>query len=113
MKYPPPPPTTTDSATKRIYVTKGVFDGGSNFREIARVLTEQGVTINHATARNLMVSGIRKILQSVAKKLSGKELTTEDVDALLRSPETYQVFSDILHKLYSEPKITQKETPRG
>lgn len=88
--------------TKRVYVTKGSFDGGANFREIAKVLTKSGKTINHATARNLVVSGIRKILQGVSRDVQGVELESEQVSALLKDKDTFQMVSDMLHKIYGE-----------
>ncbi len=90
-----------DKKTTKAYITKGAFDGGSNFREIARVLTKTGKTINHATARNLMVSRIKKLLQSVTSKLTGDSLPAETVADLMKNQETYQMISDLLHKVYT------------
>ena len=59
------------------YATNKAFAGGDDYRTIANVMTKKGYKMNHATARNLFLSALRKLAKPVHKinNLS----TTEDI----------------------------------
>ena len=47
------------------YATVKATQGGMGYREIAEVMTERGFKMNHSTARNIFLSAMSKIAESV------------------------------------------------
>lgn len=53
--------------SKHGYATTKQFSGGQDYRAIAEEMTQQGYKMNHATARNVFLSALRKIARPVHK----------------------------------------------
>tara|TARA_B100000131_G_scaffold102069_1_gene99060 strand:+ start:10043 stop:10339 length:297 start_codon:yes stop_codon:yes gene_type:complete len=51
--------------SKHGYATTKQFAGGEDYRAIAEKMTSQGFKMNHATARNVFLSALRKIAKPV------------------------------------------------
>ena len=47
------------------YATTKSFAGGEDYRTIANKMTKQGYKMNHATARNVFLSALRKLAKPV------------------------------------------------
>ncbi len=51
--------------SKHGYATTKQFSGGEDYRSIAEAMTAKGYKMNHATARNVFLSALRKIAKPV------------------------------------------------
>ena len=68
---------------------------GYGYREIAEKMTEDGVKMNHATARNYFLRAMKKIASPLA------EHTDRDVEGLAADPR----FQDAIATLMREKKL--------
>jgi hypothetical protein len=76
------------------YIT---LDDGLDYRSIARILTEVGYEkMNHATARNTFLAGLRGLLKTSSVEL-GKTLSEEEINVILQSPEVYKDLQEVLY----------------
>ena len=79
---------------------------GTDFRTVAKLMTEKGFPMNHATARNFLMSTISKFL-----KLFGEEikinLTEKQLKELTNSNEIHEILSNVLY-LEIEDENTKK-----
>jgi ketopantoate reductase len=81
------------------YIT---LENGTDFREIAKILTRKGFPMNHATARNVLMSSLTKLLGFVSTKM-GTNLTEAQIKQVLKSPETHEALAEILYEAYHNP----------
>lgn len=86
----------SDNNKKSRYVT---IDDGIDFRSIASLMTEANYQMNHATARNVMVSAMGKFLTELSQNLDS-EISPEKMADLLKDPELHSAFADILYVAY-------------
>lgn len=84
------------------YIT---LDESNDFREIARLMSEDGDQINHATARNILLSGITDLLKGTSIKL-GKKMTNKQIEAALEENETYSSLQEVL---FGVKQLLEKE----
>jgi len=79
------------------YATNKAFSGGEDYRSIAIKMTAQGHKMNHATARNVFLSALRKIARPVHKI---NELSTSE-DALQKTAKDPRFQSGVAEILSS------------
>jgi hypothetical protein len=84
---------STKTGNKKVYIT---LKDGTDFRSIARTMTELGMPMNHATARNKLLSGIGKLLSGATGRL-GIELSREQLAQLVKTSEIHELLVDVLH----------------
>jgi hypothetical protein len=82
------------------YVT---LDEGTDFRKIARIMSESGYQMNHATARNVLMMSLSNLFKHVSTEMSS-ELSDSQVNGILRDQSIHEALSDILFEAYQELK---------
>ena len=75
------------------YVT---LQEGTDFRHIAKVMTDKGYKMNHATARNQLMQAIENLLNYTANDL-GLNLTKEQLAELAKNQEVHDALQDVLY----------------
>ena len=74
---------------------------GNDFRQIAKLMTDAGYQMNHATARNVLMSSMKKVISGIGNSL-GTNLSTDQIVELLSEQEIHHAFGDVLHEVYHE-----------
>jgi len=74
------------------YIT---IEEGEDYRTIATKMTTLGYKMNHATARNILLSGMRKFMMNMSESL-GRPLTDEECNTLVMRQDIHEVLGDIL-----------------
>ena len=77
------------------YSTNKSFDGGEDYRTIADKMTKSGHKMNHATARNIFISAMRKIARPV-HSVHGIKCTDESIERTARDPRFQAGIAEIL-----------------
>ena len=79
------------------YATTKEYDGGADYRTIANQMTNRGYKMNHATARNVFLSALRKI----AKPVHDMHKKNDSYDSLQRTAKDPRFQSGIAEILAS------------
>ena len=79
------------------YVTMSDRDA-MNYRTIATKMTERGYKMNHATARGVLLSGMRKVATKVLVGMRG-HADPADVERIVRSEAFHGYVADLLEEL--------------
>ena len=77
-----------------------------DFSEIAKIMTKRGHKMNHATARNYYLRGMKKILKPLKKAFSSKNNIS---NMLLDSRITYGMMLYLEHIYEEEEKEIKNE----
>lgn len=77
---------------------------GLDYRAISEIMTERGFKMNHATARNVLLSAMRSLASDLLLS-RGEELQLERVDQIARSPQFQSGISDAVSDLYSSGEL--------
>lgn len=83
------------------YVT---VEEGIDFRTIAKIMTERGYKMNHATARNVLINAIRRLMSYTADQV-GTRIPDELMDELVKDQDVHLALADVLyqaHKTHEE-----------
>lgn len=86
----------TEETKNKKYVT---LSDGTDFRKIASLMSEAGYQMNHATARNVLISAMKKVIRGMSGDI-GNDLNEEAITRLLQSPDIHKAFGDVLHEAY-------------
>ena len=81
---------------KKEYIT---LDEGIDFRKIAAIMTKAGYKMNHATARNQLMSALQKLLTNIVKQTEVKP-DREKIEEMMNSQEIHNALADVLHRAY-------------
>ena len=73
-------------------------DDGVEYREISEIMTEMGWTMNHSSARNYVLRGMKKFASAFADHL-GVKVSPED---LSKDPRFQSFVADVLHHIEDE-----------
>lgn len=84
------------------YATVGDQFDGMNFRLIARKMTRAGFKMNHATARNVLHSALRKLATEVIRANVDGDVSSGSVEAHARSAAFQNAIGAIVQDIYSE-----------
>lgn len=82
------------------YATVGSNVQGNDFRTIARKMTKNGDTMNHATARNVLHRAMQKVGRVIVNELSVK-IDNNGLDKLISDPLFQEGFAEIVQDLYT------------
>ena len=85
---------------KKEYIT---LDEGIDFRKIAAIMTKAGYKMNHAIARNQLMSALQKLLTNIVKQTEVKP-DREKIEEMMNSQEIHNALADVLHRAYQEIK---------
>lgn len=77
------------------YSTNKSFEGGEDYRTIAEKMTKSGHKMNHATARNVFLSAMKKIARPV-HDINGIKPTEESIEKTARDPRFQAGIAEIL-----------------
>ena len=69
--------------------------GGKSYQQIADIMTDRGFKMNHSTARNLCVDGLKKIVEKVTKQ-QGLVLSDKEIKRIAKDPRFQSGLCDIL-----------------
>jgi hypothetical protein len=69
--------------------------GGKSYQQIANIMTERGYVMNHSTARNLCVNGLKKIVAKVIEQ-QGITMTDANIKRVAKDPRFQSGLCDIL-----------------
>ena len=89
--------------TENGYATVSDIEGGMDYRRIAELMTTTGDVMNHATARNVFLSAMKKIARPV-RSLYGMSLTDDVVIKTARDPRFQESIIEILSDIKSDIK---------
>ena len=89
---------------KKEYIT---LDEGIDFRAIADNMTRAGYKMNHATARNQLMSALQKLLTNIVKQTEIKP-DREKIEEMMNSQEIHSALADILHRAYMQMEKEKK-----
>jgi len=68
------------------YSTVGKGVGGMDYRRISQRMSQLGYKMNHATARNEFLRGMKKIVVALAAEY-GLSLTEKEISKIARDPQ--------------------------
>lgn len=88
---------TDKNIDKKKYITLG--DGGCDFRQMAKIMTDAGFKMNHATARNQLIIAIDSLLMKVGTMLNAN-ISLEDIERLRNNQEIHDNLADVLYTAY-------------
>lgn len=86
---------------KKKYVT--LKNEGCDFRTMARIMTNSGYRMNHATARNQLMLAIESLLTQTSLNLKVKA-NKEHIKELIANQDLQDTLSDVLYAAYQEMK---------
>jgi hypothetical protein len=81
---------------------------GIHFRKISKIMSNAGYRMNHATARNVLMSALNTFIFRVASEI-GIFLPSEKIDFILQNKDLHNSFVDILFKAYGQMQIENRE----
>lgn len=74
------------------YVT---LEEGTDFRRIAQIMTKAGYSMNHATARNVLMTSLNNLINYISEEL-GASLSEEQIKEVLKDQRVHEALADIL-----------------
>ena len=80
------------------YATTKQYGNGADYRTIANEMSSQGYKMNHATARNVFLSALRKIAKPV-HEMHGKSNSYEDLQKTAKDPRFQSGVAEILESI--------------
>ena len=80
------------------YATTKQFAGGEDYRAIAEKMTKQGYKMNHATARNVFLSALRKIAKPI-HQVNNLSTSEEQLQRTAKDPRFQSGVADILNSI--------------
>lgn len=69
--------------------------GGKSYQQIANIMTDRGYVMNHSTARNICVNGLKKIVSKVVEQ-QGLTLTDKEIKKIAKDPDFQSGLCDII-----------------
>ena len=92
-------PETTKTAVAK-YVT---LEEGTDFRRIAEIMSAAGYQMNHATARNVLMNSLGRLVKNVSEEL-GATITEEQIKRTLKDQQVHEALSDVLFEIHNQIK---------
>lgn len=94
-----------DSSKEAIkkYITLGE---GMDFRQIAKVMSDKDYKMNHATARNQLLSAVEELLSNAISDM-GLSVPADQIKELAKSQEVHEALQDVLYLAYEKAKKTK------
>lgn len=92
-------PETIKTAATR-YVT---LEEGTDFRRIAEIMSAAGYQMNHATARNVLMNSLGRLVKNVSEEL-GATITEEQIKRTLKDQQVHEALSDVLFEIHNQIK---------
>ena len=77
------------------YATVKAYEGGADYRTIANKMSDKGYKMNHATARNVFLSALRKLAKPV-HQMHGLSVNDDDLQTTAKDPRFQSGVAEIL-----------------
>jgi len=97
--------TTQSKKEKAQYAT--VAEEGTNYREIADMMTMIGYKMNHSSARNYVLRVMKKFAQAITEGWD-VNISDEKLDSIIKDPQFQEGICDILQEIESNRKLTEQ-----
>ncbi|TXH08158.1 MAG: hypothetical protein E6R04_11350 [Spirochaetes bacterium] len=94
---------------KNKYIT---LEDGTDFRKIAKIMTEAGWQMNHATARNVLMTGLSKLITNISEEV-GTHLSAKEVETLLKNQQLHEALAEILYKAHQNQEENDERDQQG
>ncbi len=92
------------------YATIGKDFDGMDFRGMAKAMTGSGIKMNHATARNILLSAMHKFAKSYNKQFN-HNLTKGEVKKLAANPYFQSGVGSLVQDIYYHKGASIIESP--
>ena len=86
------------------YVT---LEDGTDFRKIAKIMTKSGFRMNHATARNVLMLSLNKLIKGITGQI-GSNLSDEQILNMLKEQRVHEALSEILFEANQQLEEEEK-----
>jgi hypothetical protein len=93
-----------EDKAKNKYVT---LEDGIDFRKIAKLMSDAGWQMNHATARNVLMNGLSRLITNISEEV-GTHLSSKEVDALLKNQQLHEALAEVLYKAHHTQNNEEK-----
>jgi hypothetical protein len=95
-------------ANKKKYITLG--GEGCDFRKMAKIMTDAGFKMNHATARNQLIMAVDSLLMKISSTLNAN-ITSDEIEKLRNNQEIHNNLADVLFLAYQslEDELVDEE----
>lgn len=80
------------------YIT---LESGNDFRSIAKIMTAGGLRMNHATARNQLMSSLQKFFTNIFKQTNIKPDKAR-IQEMMNSQDIHNALTDVLFKAHQQ-----------
>lgn len=87
---------TKKVVTEKEYAT--VDADGVNYRDISMTMSELGYKMNHSSARNYIIRVMKKFALAYTQHV-GNQITDEELENIVKSPEFQSTMADVLTTL--------------
>ena len=78
------------------YITIGDY-GGLDYKSIAKIMSDDGDKMNHATVRNIVIRGFSKVIKNISKSYDLK-YDEKTIKRIAQSPEFQESIIKIIKK---------------
>lgn len=76
---------------------------GVDFRKIAEIMTRKKYVMNHATARNVLMTSLSVLVKHISEEI-GSNLEEKQIEEMLKTQSMHEAISEVLFKAYFELK---------
>jgi ribosome-interacting GTPase 1 len=90
---------------KMKYVT---LEEGTDFRKIAQIMTDAGFQMNHATARNVLMTSLTNLFRHISNEMN-VDITEAQIKNVLRDQKVHEALADILFQAHQELSNEEQE----
>lgn len=94
-----------NGSNKKKYI---VVDESIDFRSIAKIMTKNGFKMNHATARNVLIVAIKKIMSYSAEQI-GVKMSTDVMTRMIKDQNLHSALADVLYRAHKQSTENNKE----
>lgn len=98
---------TISATSPKHYVT---IKDGTDYRKIAAILSNKGHVMNHATARNILLSAVTKFITELGEEL-GSPISEERLQTMINDPNIHSALAEILFVAATEQQNKQARNP--
>ena len=74
---------------------------GIDFRKIAKIMTKHNYKMNHATARNQLISAMNNLLEKTAENM-GVKINRDRLEDLIKDQNVHDSLTDVLYIAYRD-----------
>lgn len=99
--------TNQNKMEKVQYAT--VAEEGTNYREIADMMTLIGYKMNHSSARNYILRIMKKFAYAITENWE-IDVTDEMVETIIKEPKFQEGICDLLQEIEATRKLETKES---